>query len=96
MPTTPPPSTGRSRPAAVQRRGVERTQALLDAAETLLGEQGYPAATLKAVGDLAGIPTASVYHYFADRHQLEAELVRRHIAEIDALVASKEKDIMEV
>ncbi|WP_061005023.1 TetR/AcrR family transcriptional regulator [Mycolicibacterium mucogenicum] len=86
MPTTPPPSTGRSRPAAVQRRGVERTQALLDAAETLLGEQGYPAATLKAVGDLAGIPTASVYHYFADRHQLEAELVRRHIAEIDAIL----------
>ncbi len=47
--------------------------------------QGYTAATLKAVGELAGIPTASVYHYFADRHQLEAELVQRHIAELDSI-----------
>ena len=86
MPTTPPQSAARSRPAAVQRRGVERTQALLDAAESLLSEQGYAAATLKAVGDLARIPTASVYHYFADRHQLEAELIRRHIEALDALV----------
>lgn len=88
MPSTPPSSAGRSRPAAVQRRGVERTQALLDAAETLLSEQGYAAATLKAVGELAGIPTASVYHYFADRHQLEAELVQRHIAEIDDILTA--------
>jgi len=48
MPSTSPSSAGRSRPAAVQRRGVERTQALLDAAETLLSEQGYAAAASAA------------------------------------------------
>ena len=68
---------------AVQRRGIERVQAILDSAEALLAQKGYTAATLKAIGEHAGIPTASLYHYFADRGQVEAELVRRHIPEID-------------
>lgn len=70
-------TSGRS--ILVQRRGVERVQAILDTAEALLAEQGYAAATLKAVGERAGIPTASLYHYFADRGQVDAELVRRHV-----------------
>ncbi|MUL64472.1 hypothetical protein BOO86_08365 [Mycobacterium sp. CBMA 234] len=61
---------------AVQRRSIERTQAILDSAETLLAEQGYAAATIKAIGEHAGIPTASLYHYFADRSQVDAELSR--------------------
>ncbi|WP_034274498.1 TetR/AcrR family transcriptional regulator [Haloechinothrix halophila] len=70
-----------ARPGAVlQRRGVERVQAILNAAEELLAEQGYQAATLKAVGERAGIPTASVYHYFADRHQVETKLMQRHLS----------------
>ena len=67
----------------VQRRGIERVAAILDAAETLLAERGYAAATLKAIGEQAEIPTASLYHYFADRHQVESELVRRHVNELD-------------
>ncbi|MPY80626.1 MAG: TetR family transcriptional regulator [Actinophytocola sp.] len=76
-----------ARPAAVlQRRGVERVQAILNAAEELLGEQGYEAATLKAIGERAGIPTASVYHYFADRHQVDAKLLERHLSALDERV----------
>lgn len=72
-----------ARPEAVlQRRGVERVQAILNAAEELLGEQGYEAATLKAIGERAGIPTASVYHYFADRHQVDAALLQRYLREL--------------
>src|SRR5687767_11579888 len=73
-----------SAPTGVQQRGVKRVEAMLDAAEALLGEQGYAAATLKAIADRAGIPTTSVYHYFADRHQLEVELLQRHLRELDA------------
>jgi len=73
---------------AVQRRGIERTQAILDSAEAILAEHGYAAATLKAIGEHAGIPTASLYHYFADRGQVEAELVRRHIPAIDERFAA--------
>jgi AcrR family transcriptional regulator len=76
-----------SRPA-VQRRGVQRRRAILDAAEALLGEQGYEAATLKAIGERAGIPTASVYHYFADRYRVDAALLRHHVGELDALIGA--------
>jgi len=76
-----------ARPAPVQRRGFERVQAILDAAESLLAEQGYESATLKAISDRAGIPIASVYHYFADRHQVDAQLVQRHLSELDGRLA---------
>ncbi|MDV6013782.1 TetR/AcrR family transcriptional regulator [Haloechinothrix sp. LS1_15] len=83
-----PTAQERTRPAVVQRRRVERVQAILDAAEELLGEQGYEAATLKAVGERAGIPTASVYHYFAHRHKVEAELLQRHLRALDERVTA--------
>lgn len=65
---------------------MERRNAILDAAESLLSEQGYKASTLKAIGERAGIPTASVYHYFSDRHQVDAEILRRHMGELDAII----------
>ncbi|MEV0450044.1 TetR/AcrR family transcriptional regulator [Streptomyces sp. NPDC012693] len=80
-------SPASARPA-VQRRGMERRRAILDAAEALLREQGYEAATLKAVGERAGIPVASMYHYFPDRHQVDAELLRRHLRVIEELVTA--------
>ncbi|MFH8980575.1 TetR/AcrR family transcriptional regulator [Streptomyces varsoviensis] len=58
---------------------MERRRAIVDAAEALLGERGYEAATLKAIGERAGIPIASVYHYFSDRHEVDAEILRRHV-----------------
>ncbi|WP_225828470.1 TetR/AcrR family transcriptional regulator [Streptomyces naphthomycinicus] len=78
----------RTPPRAAQRRGIERRRAILDAAEALLAEQGYEAATLKATGERAGIPIASVYHYFADRYQVDAELLRRHLSELDGLIGA--------
>ncbi|MFJ3660041.1 TetR/AcrR family transcriptional regulator [Streptomyces sp. NPDC090119] len=77
----------------VQRRGVERRRAILDAAEALLTEKGYEAATLKAIGERAGIPTASMYHYFPDRHQVDAELLQQHMRALDAVVDTVLRDI---
>ncbi|OHU80714.1 TetR/AcrR family transcriptional regulator [Mycobacteroides chelonae] len=84
------PSTTRS--TAVQRRGIERVQAILDAAEELHSEQGYSAATLKAIGERAGIPTASLYHYFADRHRVDAALLERHLTALNESVRSAIQD----
>ncbi|MFF8567359.1 TetR/AcrR family transcriptional regulator [Streptomyces albidoflavus] len=67
---------------------MERRRAILNAAEALLTEQGYEAATLKAVGERAGIPIASLYHYFPDRHQVDAELLQRHCDALDPLVSA--------
>lgn len=77
-----------STPGRAQRRGVERRRAILDAAEEILCEQGYAAATLKAVGERAGIPTASMYHYFSDRHEVETELLTHHLREFDKQVSA--------
>ncbi|MFF8380667.1 TetR/AcrR family transcriptional regulator [Streptomyces sp. NPDC015661] len=71
---------------------MERRKAILDAAEALLAEQGYEAATLKAIGERAGIPVASMYHYFPDRHQVDVELLQRHTEALeDRIVASLER-----
>ncbi|MEV0431688.1 TetR/AcrR family transcriptional regulator [Nocardia sp. NPDC050413] len=83
----PPARKASARPAPVQRRGVERVQAILEAAETLLREQGYEAATLKAISERTGIPLASMYHYFADRNHVDVELVRRHAERLDSRIA---------
>lgn len=78
-----------ARPHAVlQKRGVERMHAILDAAEEIMLEGGYEAATLKAVSQRTGIPTASVYHYFLDRHQIDKALILRHIDALDDAVAA--------
>ncbi|MFG2328003.1 TetR/AcrR family transcriptional regulator [Streptomyces sp. NPDC048604] len=77
------------RPAVVQRRRIERVKAILDAAEALLGEQGYEAATLKAIGERAGIPTASVYHYYRDRGEVETELLQRHVTWLRERIAAR-------
>lgn len=66
---------------------MERRRAILKAAEALLGEQGYEAATLKAIGERAGIPTASVYHYFSDRYEVDAEVMRQHVHEMEAAIS---------
>lgn len=75
-----------SRPP-VQRRGIERRRAILEAAEQILSEHGYAAATLKAIADRADIPIASMYHYFSDRNDVEIELIRAHLRELDTQVA---------
>ncbi|PVB31394.1 TetR/AcrR family transcriptional regulator [Mycobacteroides abscessus] len=80
--------TASTRSTLVQRRGIERTQAILDAAEELHGRHGYAAATLKAIGERAGIPTASLYHYFADRHRVDAALLERHMTTLDERLRS--------
>ncbi|MFF9853945.1 TetR/AcrR family transcriptional regulator [Streptomyces litmocidini] len=71
---------------------MERRRAILDAAEALLGEQGYEAATLKAIGERAGIPVASMYHYFSDRHQVDAELLQHHLRAIEDLIRAALED----
>lgn len=71
----------------MQRRGIERRRAILEAAAAILREHGYEAATLKAIGERAGIPIASMYHYFADRNDVELELTRAHLHELDNQLA---------
>lgn len=48
----------------------ERRQRLLDAARDLAAQGGYPAVTMHAVADRAGLARATVYRYFGSKDQL--------------------------
>jgi AcrR family transcriptional regulator len=49
------------------RRGIRSRRLVLDAAERLMAEHGYQAATVAALKEEAGIPMSSIYHYFGSK-----------------------------
>lgn len=67
-------------------------QAILAAAEDILGSEGYDATTLNAIAERAAIPTASVYHYFNDRSQVVIELLSRHIGALSECITRYVED----
>jgi DNA-binding transcriptional regulator YbjK len=46
---------------------------ILDAAERLFAAQGFARTTIKQIGREAGVNSALLYYYFADKHQLYAK-----------------------
>jgi AcrR family transcriptional regulator len=59
------------------RRGTRSREAVLDAAESLMAEQGYGAATVSALVDTAGIPPSSIYHYFGSKEGVLLAVMER-------------------
>lgn len=59
------------------RRGARSREAVLDAAERLIAEHGYEAATVAALVEEAGIPASSVYHYFGSKEGVLMAVMER-------------------
>jgi AcrR family transcriptional regulator len=59
------------------RRGTRSREAVLDAAERLMAEQGYEAATVAALVEAAGIPASSIYHYFGSKEGVLLAVMER-------------------
>ena len=59
------------------RRGARSREAVLDAAERLMAEQGYEAATVAALVEEAGIPASSIYHYFGSKEGVLLAVMER-------------------
>ncbi|HEX2358352.1 MAG TPA: TetR/AcrR family transcriptional regulator [Solirubrobacterales bacterium] len=59
------------------RRGARSRELVLDAAERLMAEKGYGAATVSALVDEAGIPPSSVYHYFDSKEGVLLAVMER-------------------
>jgi TetR/AcrR family transcriptional regulator len=53
--------------------------AILDAAERLFAAQGFAATTIKQIGGDAGVNSALLYYYFADKETLYREVLSRLI-----------------
>ncbi|MEJ7811133.1 MAG: TetR/AcrR family transcriptional regulator [Gemmatimonadaceae bacterium] len=51
--------------------------AILDAAEQLFARTGFRATTIKQIGAAAGVNSALLYYYFADKETLYREMLRR-------------------
>jgi AcrR family transcriptional regulator len=59
------------------RRGVRSREAVLDAAERLMAEQGYEAATVAQLVEEARIPPSSIYHYFGSKEGVLLAVMER-------------------
>jgi AcrR family transcriptional regulator len=59
------------------RRGARSREAVLDAAEGLMAEQGYEAATVAALVEEAGVPPSSIYHYFGSKEGVLLAVMER-------------------
>lgn len=97
--------TPRARPAGLRRpsrgRGVVRYQALLEATEALLFDADPDVIGLYQIAEKAGVPPASVYHFFPTKeaaYQALAErylegLVRMHSEPIEAALVKTWQDL---
>ncbi len=66
--------------------------AILDAAEELFARQGLRATTIKQIAARAGINSALLYYYFADKETLYREVLRRLV---DTLVTRASAMLLE-
>lgn len=74
------PRRQRARPRTPSRgRGVERVTALLDAAELLLTEGSPDDIGLYQIAEAAGVPPASVYHFFPTKEAAFVALAQRYM-----------------
>lgn len=64
--------------APVQKRGQQRVEAILDAAEAVFGEMGVEAATTNAIAERAGASVGSLYHFFANKDAILYALAERY------------------
>ena len=77
------PQQPKQRVQPVQERSRRKIDAILDATARLLGQHGIDAISMAAIADEAGIPPATVYHYFENRLAIFAALAQRIINSVD-------------
>src|SRR5262245_62435060 len=59
----------------IARRLAEREQAILDAAQSIAGEEGMGAVQIAAVAQRADIAAGTVYRYFPSKNDLVSEMI---------------------
>ncbi|MGH9209406.1 MAG: TetR/AcrR family transcriptional regulator [Acidimicrobiales bacterium] len=82
------PAEGRMRRVPQQVRSRERVQRLLEAADDVLGGEGYAALTMRRLADQADVPVGTIYQFFPDKAAVIDALARRYIAEFEAMIGA--------
>ncbi len=75
------------------QKGSAVGSTMLDAAESILREEGYGALTSRRVAELAGVKQRLVYYYFATMDELIVDTFRRlSVRELERLAAALESE----
>lgn len=69
-----------------QKRGLERVQQILDAAEILITEKGTEGITVRELSARSATSAGSFYHFFADTDAVLLMLKKRYDEKIDQLL----------
>lgn len=84
--TTLPTEPLRVRPQ--QARSREKVDRILDAAAVLIADEGLGQVTSTRIAREAGLPPATVYHYFKDRDAILMALASRTMERVDAAIVA--------
>ena len=78
-------------PAKARTNSSARRQHLLDTATSVFAEKGIIAATVRDISEQAGILSGSLYHHFASKEEMIAEIlapvIKSQVEEFDRIVA---------
>jgi AcrR family transcriptional regulator len=83
--TAPPPRRGRGRP--IGDRAAKRSE-LLEAAISVIAQEGVAAASLRRVAERAGTSTGAVTYYFANKEEMMAAVIDCQFDMFDAMLES--------
>jgi AcrR family transcriptional regulator len=70
-----------------QERGERRVAGLLEAAETVIAEIGYEAATMSAIAERAGAAIGSLYQFFPSKACITQALRTEYAKQFDSMYA---------
>ena len=79
-----PAKTRRNRRAGNAKGGPapSRRDEILEVAASVFAEKGFVSATVRDIGDVAGILSGSLYHHFESKEAMLEELLRPFLAEL--------------
>ena len=80
--------TPRNRPT--QLRSQKRVEMILDAAAEILEHEGPDALNTNRIARASGVPVASLYHYFPNKHAILAALCERWLDGVVAAINAAE------
>lgn len=68
----------------------EQRAQILKAAAELFARRGYVGSTMNEVAAACAVSKPTLYHYFSDKHALLEDIVRTHVARLEALLDTAE------
>jgi TetR/AcrR family transcriptional regulator, cholesterol catabolism regulator len=89
--------TAATTPSAVRAGTSSRRQEILDVATAVFAEKGILAATVRDISERAGILSGSLYHHFASKEAMIAEVLApvlgAQIEELDRIVVEQDNPV---